>query len=256
MFFRLNWDDSQSTYMLHVNLCKWESPVFSAAVEACSGAHVSSTRTTIDMSFLSVTGSRLTTKDMVITVHGSPSIIQQNDTLSLDITQPGQYVEIETRCLPCFSDLEHCTTGFTVQLVATFTQLVTRERMYIVYTGQDKPGYTGVNLFYERGHLKGVVASGQHKWPINIPYKLEINIPYIFQISWSQTFGYQLYVNQYTTQPTQSLPVFVDATKMPSSFLIGKEVNSNKTASMVITDFKIFMATRTELVNLGILQRK
>ncbi|XP_071090000.1 uncharacterized protein [Haliotis cracherodii] len=225
-----------------------------APVETCNGTPVSSTKTTIDMSFLSVTGSRLTTKDMVITVHGSPSIIQQNDTISLDISQPGQYVEIETRCLPCFSDLEHCTTGFTVQLVATFTQLVTTERMYIVYTGQDKPGYTGVNLFYERGHLKGVVASGQHKWPINIPYKLEIGIPYIFQISWSQTSGYQLYVNEYTTQPTQSLPVFVDATKIPSSFLIGKEVNSNKTTSMVITDFKLFMATRTELVNLGILQ--
>ncbi|XP_046563492.1 uncharacterized protein LOC124272364 isoform X1 [Haliotis rubra] len=223
-------------------------------IETCNGKPVSWTNMTIDMSFLSVTGHRLTTKDMVIIAHGNPTVIKTNDMLSLDVSHPGQYVEIETRCLPCFSDLVHCTAGFTVQLVSTFTNIDTTGRMYIVYNGQDKPEYTGVNLFYERGHLKGVVASGQHKWPINIPYELEVNVPYTFHISWSQTSGYKLYVNEHVTQLTQSLPAFVSATKVPSSFLIGKAANVNKTTPMIITDFKLFNATRMELVKLGILK--
>lgn len=212
-----------------------------------------------NLTFLSIVDNILITPTFNFTLHNQPKLELETNShtaLVLDCSKQ-QYVELPDKGIPCLESLEDCNDGFTFKLEVLFTKLEPAKKIYILSSGGDVVGSSGMAIYTHSYQLIFGVKLGLNHWTgrYDMTGIIKENQWYKFEVSWNVTKGILVLIDGYEVIKTSYwTPSPVIAKTNP--VLIGKTEGSNDTACIKVRDLFTWTTHREVLVDQGIVQGK
>ncbi|ESO81961.1 hypothetical protein LOTGIDRAFT_170497 [Lottia gigantea] len=201
-----------------------------------------------DLTVRDIIDGEIITPDLKIKYIGDVPPPSDHSIKVLDLNGTGQYIAVPTECLACLNSLVDCEHGFTIQVSVAFHS---EEHNVIFYSGVER-FESGFKLTFSSGKFQAVLQAGFDKWLIDAPYQVQPGKTYLIQLSWATKYGFQLFVDNYRVGEGEHLrlPTFFNNVTKP--LYIGTE-DRNTTSRFLLTNLMVWSATRTVLVEKGIL---
>lgn len=194
------------------------------------------------------------TPDVTFTLHGNVALqnVSGKPDPVVSINGTDSYIQL-TGGSSCISNIDLCTTGFTIGIDVNFIHLL--DNTFIVSSGGHLTGYKGIALYYVQNHLIYVVSTSTFIWTLIVPYQPVLNVWQHFEITWNRHIGIELLLNGVSLgnngQPAPSSATHV------ASICIGCSQGFNSVSvNMLVTGVLSWNIDRIELVNAGLKPRK
>lgn len=115
-----------------------------------------------------------------------------------------QFIDFGSQ-IECLTSPEKCHKGLTIQFTIQFKKL--EENTYLLTSGGETPNGVGIAVVYRYGRLQFVLSTSTHSWFASCGRdKLLPNGYHIIMISWHQTSGLYIYIDNY----------LIDSSKVPT----------------------------------------
>lgn len=187
------------------------------------------------------------------TVHGGYQLIQGVSSQAVQL-QLGAFIELYTQTDSCILNLDLCAVnGFNLRTRVRFSYL--QEGMYVISSGAESPGGTGVTVFYQYGHFHVVFASSTQLWYTSFT-GVTLDQWTLFDFSWSETLGLLVYVDDVLVAWQQHSVTRITAGAVDLDILyMGKSVTweTSVNITLEVEEFVTYTATREILIGKGIL---
>ena len=211
--------------------------------------------TSNNLGFTKIDNKTLYTASFNFTISGTITLTTVSSEKVITINGPGSYITLDKSQLPsgCFTDIDHCRTGFTIGLDINFKTLV--DNTFIISSGGNLPGFKGIALYYLQNQLIYVVSTSTKVWTLTVKYQPVLNLWQHFEITWNTNLGVGLYVDGHLLgtfgRPTTRPPVTQTA-----SICIGCSHTTNQILiDMLIKAIQTWSLDRTNLVNARVVRK-
>jgi hypothetical protein len=174
----------------------------------------------------------------VVTINGTDSFIKMNQT-------NGQ--------ASCITDVNLCNNGFTFTIDVNFGHLL--DNTYIVSSGGNLPGHSGITLYYTNKQLVYIVSTTTQKWTLVTKYEPVLHKWQHIEITWSKHLGVELLVDGHSLG-SNSRPNGNSGGKVVNLCIGCSHTSINVNVNIQITGIHTWTIDRTELVNAGVKDRK
>lgn len=161
---------------------------------------------------------------------------------------------LELFCLPCLSDLLHCTSGLTLQIDVTYDDIscLTLPN-YVIDSVEDFKRDMGLEIKYENRHFFAQLQMDHEQWKINVPYTVKSGITYRLLLSWKNSERFVLFINGYTEGEPEKIRLNFFNYVQPRPAMIGRSRTDPSSCSKTIANVFLWTAYIAELQDQGVI---
>ncbi|BFY97752.1 hypothetical protein BsWGS_00792 [Bradybaena similaris] len=191
--FRMELFQCEATSMCPRNFCQnngtCSQPNMCDCPDAYYGERCQYSKESIPLTvykFLQIIGDTIVTASHNLTFYGNMSLENQ----SVLVVQPGGYLNLlDFSQSSCFSDLDKCTSGFTINIVFSISHLDTNSIVVLSNGGADDSRIRGITLLFQQGNIHCYASTSEKLWTVVTQFTLAEATWYKMTISWSLNLG-------------------------------------------------------------------
>ncbi|XP_062578887.1 uncharacterized protein LOC134240829 [Saccostrea cucullata] len=181
-------------------------------------------------------------------IHGTATLVNSVFGKAINLTGNSYITVNNTGFNACLKNIDTCSSGFTLAINVNLHQLT--DNTYIVSSGGDLQNHKGIALLYQNNKLHFIVTTSSKQWIISVPNTLTLNVWHKIELSWSQTSGSLLVIdNNLAGSVSQPQPTVAHQV-MPLT--IGYGYHNHVSISMTVSGVQTFDSHRENLMINGL----